>query len=215
MPAQIQDSYGYRAPDGTFTGLSGQQVIAVPSSPNLTVDYSGTWRPLNGLNPNVVGSTVFKYGTVASTDASGVWSITLPYADPETHPSTPPARWSLVFPDGSILSGVVPSDAGPLAVDDLIADHGWTWASQVYVAPVTAGVFAKGTAVFSGGSATATIVFLSPFVLNTYQLTLAPSTDTNDGTIPRVGWSDKTTSGFTVAVDTSDFTGQVDWQAQL
>lgn len=215
MPAQIQDSYGYRAPDGTFVGLPGQQIIAVPSSPNLTVDYAGTWRPLNGLNPNVVGSPVFKYGTVATTDASGMWSITLPYADPETHPSTPPARWSLVFPDGSVLSGVVPSDAGPLAVDALVADHGWTWASQVYVAPVTAGVFAKGTAVFSGGSATATIVFLSPFVLNTYQLTLGPSTDTVDGTIPRVAWADKTTTGFTIAVDSADYQGQVDFTAQL
>ena len=58
--------------------------------------------------------------------------------------------------------------------------------------------FSKATATDPAArfaSATATIVFLSPFVLNTYQITLAPSVDSVDGTIPRVGWSDKTTSG--------------------
>lgn len=214
MPCIISDAVGYRNPDGTFTGLPGQQVLAVPSSPNLTTDVGGTWYPLNGLNPNVTGSLVYKYGTVATTDASGVWSITLPYGATETHPAIPEAKWSLVFPDGSILTGSVPSTAGPVTVDDLIGSYGWVWAAQIYIAPVTAGTFAKGTATFSL-SGTATIVFLTPFVDNTYQIELTPSVDTVDGTIPRVAWANKTTTGFDVVLDTTGYSGSVDWEAQL
>ena len=216
MPSTLSDTYGYRAPDGTLVGLPNQLIYAAPGSPTYRVDYAGDYHPLNAVNPNITGgSAAVRYGVVAQTDPSGVWSFVLPYGDGETHPADPPAKWSLLFPDGSVLTGVVPPDPGPFSVDDLITDYGWTWASQVYVAPVTAGVFAKGTAVFSGGSSTATIVFLSPFVLNTYQITLAPSVDSVDGTIPRVGWSDKTTSGLTINVDSADYQGQVDWSAQL
>ena len=195
MPCELADSYGYRAADGTFVGVSGSQVFAVPSTPNLTVSYGGVWRPMNGLNPLISGGTAFKYGAVAVTDPDGQWSLTLPYAAAETHPLQPPAQWTLVFPDGNKLTGVVPSDAGPLSIDDLVTTHAWAWASHVYVAPVTAGVFAKGTAVFSGASANSATLFLSPFSTNTYQLTLTPSVDSNDGTIPRVAWSSKTTGG--------------------
>lgn len=216
MPCVITDILGYRAPDGTLVPLPNQLIYAAPGSPTYRVDYAGDYHALNAVNPNITGAgPAVRYGVVVQTDSSGQWSFTLPYGDGETHPADPPAKWSLLFPDGSVLTGVVPADPGPFSVDDLIETHGWTWASQVYVAPVTAGVFAKGTAVFSGGSATATIVFLSPFVLNTYQLTLAPSTDTVDGTIPRVAWANKTTTGFDVVVDSSDYVGSVDFEAQL
>lgn len=216
MPSTLSDTYGYRAPDGTLVPLANQLIYAAPGSPTYRVDYAGDYHPLNAINPNITaGSAAVRYGVVAQTDSSGQWSFVLPYGDGETHPADPLAKWSLLFPDGSVLTGTVPADPGPFAVDDLITDHGWTWASQVYVAPVTAGVFAKGTAVFSGGSATATIVFLSPFVLNTYQLTLAPSVDSVDGTIPRVAWANKTTTGFDLVCDTADYQGQVDWSAQL
>lgn len=214
MPCTITDKLGYRAPDGTFTPLPNQQVIASPGSPDYRVSYGGTYRPLIGQNPNIT-SAALKYGTIAQTDASGQYSFTLPYGAGETNPAVPELKWSIVFPDGSILTGSVPSTAGPVTVDDLLGSYGWVWASQVYVAPVTAGVFAKGTAVFSGGSTTATIVFLSPFVDNTYQIELTPSTDTNDGTIPRVAWANKTTTGFDVVIDTSGYVGAVDYEAQL
>jgi hypothetical protein len=214
MSCQLSDSYGYRAPDGTFTGLPNNQIYAVPSSPNLTVSYSGTWHPLNGLNPNISGSPAFKYGAVAQTNSAGLWSFTLPYATTETHPAAPPAQWTLVFPDSSMLTGVVPAMAGPLAVDDLISTYGWAWASSIYVAPVTAGSFAKGTAQFSLAG-TATITFLSPFVTNGYQIELTPSVDSVDGTIPRAAWSSKTGSGFQIVLDTTAFTGSCDWTARL
>lgn len=214
MPAQIQDIYGFMSPGGLLVPLQNQILYAVPSSPTYRVSYGGTYHAMNGQNPNI-SSAAMKYGVVAQTDSTGQWSFTLPYGATETHPAQPPVRWTLVFPDGSMLSGVVPSVAGPLSVDDLIADYGWTWASQVYVAPVTAGSFAKGTVSFSPGSSTASVVFLSPFVDNTYQITLTSSVDSVDGTIPRVAWSSKTTTGFTVALDTTDATVSVDWAAQL
>lgn len=213
MPAQLQDTYSYRAPDGSLVGLENQQVIAVPSSRTLTTDVGGTFYPLNVPNPNISGSAALKYGVLATTDSSGVWSITLPYGATETHPATPAARWSLVFPDGSVLSGVVPSDAGPLSVDDLVETYEWVWASQVYVAPVTAGTYAKGTVSFSASS-TASVVFLTPFADNSYTVELTPSVDSLDGTIPRVAWSNKTTTGFDIALDGSA-TCSVDWSAQL
>lgn len=213
MPAELSDTYSFRAPDGSIVGLENQQIVAVPSSPTLTTDVGGTWYPLNARNPNLSGSAAYKYGVLATTDSLGVWSITLPYGATETHPATPAARWSLVFPDGSVLTGVVPSVAGPLSVDDLVETYEWTWASQVYVAPVTEGTYAKGTVSFSASS-TASVVFLTPFAANTYQIELTPSVDSGDGTLPRVGWNNKTTTGFDVATDGS-FTGQVDWSAQL
>jgi hypothetical protein len=215
MPCEIADVYGYRNATGTLVGIQAAEVYAVPSTPLLSVDYAGTWRPLNGLNPLISGSATFRYGVVSQTDATGAWSFTLPYGATETAPATPLARWTLVFPDGNALFGVVPSVAGPLGVYDLITSHGWVWANNVYVAPVTAGTFAKGTAVFVGGAATATIVFSSPFSANTYQVSLTPSVDSNDGSVPRPGWSSKTTTGFTINVDATSFTGSVDWEAKL
>ena len=196
-------------------GLASQTVTAVPSSPLLVYDYSGDWRPGNGINPLVGGGAPYQYGVTTQTNGTGVWSLVLPYGATETEPASPLARWTILFPDGNGLSGVVPDDPGPLSVRDLIADWGWTWVNNVYVAPVTAGTFAKGTAVFSGGSATATILFVGTFAANTYQVQLTPSVDTNDGSIPRVGWASKTTTGLVITCDNSDFVGACDWSAQL
>lgn len=216
MACTLEDVYGYRSAAGTLVGLASQPILAVPSSPLLVYDYAGDWRPGNGINPNIVGSAPLQYGVSTTTSGSGAWSLTLPVGSTETEPADPLARWTILFPDGNGLSGVVPDDPGPLSVRDLVKDHGWVWTANVYVAPVTAGTFAKGTAVFSGGSATVTILFVGgAFVSNTYTLTFGPSVDTNDGSIPRVGWSSKTTTGFQLACDTADFVGSVDWEAKL
>lgn len=214
MPCEISDVLGYRTSAGALVGLASQQIFAVPGSPLWSVSYAGTWRPLNGLNPLVSGSPVLRYAELATSDGTGTWSLTLPYAS-ETEPAAPEAQWSLLFPDGSILTGVVPAVAGPVSLRDLRTTYGWTWAAEVYVAPVTLGTFAKGTVIFGGGASTATVLFLGSFVTSAYQITLTPSTDTNDGSIPRTGWSDKTTTGFVINLDSSSFVGSVDWEAQL
>lgn len=215
MPCTIEDTYGYRSPSGSLVGIPNATIYAVPSSPNLTVLYGTDWRPLNGINPQVSGDLALRYAAVEQTDATGAWSFDLPYADGETHPSTPKAKWTLLFPDGSQLYGEVPAVPGPLSVDELIATYSWQWTNRIYVSPVTPGTFAKGTATFAGGSATAAVVFLSPFAANTYQVVLTPSVDVNDGSIPKPGWSSKTTTGFVINVDSSSFEGSVDWEAQL
>lgn len=216
MSCTLTDVYGYRSSAGALVGLASQTILAVPSSPLLTYDYAGDWRPGNGVNPLIAGGAPLQYGVTTQTDPTGEWSLTLPYGATETEPASPLARWTILFPDGNGISGVVPSVAGPLSVRDLVKNHGWVWTANVYVAPVTAGTFAKGTAVFSGGSATATILFVGgAFAANTYTLTFGPSVDTNDGSIPRTGWSSKTTTGFQLACDTADFVGSVDWEAKL
>lgn len=215
MPATLTDVYGYRTASGTLVGIAAETILAVPSTPLLSIDYAGDWHPLNGINPLVGGGPPERYGVTTQTNGTGDWTLVLPCAS-ETEPTSPAARWTLLFPDGNGLSGVVPNDPGPFGLRDLIKDHGWVWTANVYVAPVTAGTFAKGTAVFSGGSATATILFVGgAFAANTYTLTFGPSVDTNDGSIPRTGWSSKTTTGFQLACDTADFVGSVDWEAKL
>ena len=216
MPCILTDTYGYRSSAGSLVGLASQTILAVPSSPLLSVDYAGDWHPLNGINPLVTGGPPYQYGVSTTTDGTGEWSLTLPYGATETEPVSPLARWTILFPDQNAIFGVVPDDAGPLSVRDLIHDHGWEWVNNIYISPVTSGTFAKGTATFSGGSATATILFVGGgFASNAYQVQLTPSTDTNDGSIPRVGWASKTTTGFTINLDTADASVSVDWQAQL
>lgn len=216
MPCTVTDKYGYRSAAGTLVPLPTQTIIAVPSSPLLTYDFDGDWRPGNAINPLITGGPPYQYGVTTQTAPDGSWSLTLPYAEGETEPADPPARWTLLFPDGSALAGVVPDEAGPLGVRDLVKAHGWEWTANVYVAPVTAGSLARGTAVFSGGSATATILFVGdPFDANTYVLTLGASVDSNDGSLPRVAWSAKTTTGVVLHVDSADYVGRVDWRAEL
>lgn len=214
MPCAITDSLGFMASTGAFVPLPSQQIFAVPSSPDYRVSYAGTYRPLIGQNP-LITSPPLRYGVLATTDSNGQYSFTLPYGSGETNPAQPPAVWTLLFPNGSQLSGIVPSDPGPFSVDQLIAAHGWTWVGSIYLAPVTQGSFAKGTVIFSGSSPSATVLFLSPFVVNTYQITLSPSTDSNDATIPSVAWADKTTTGFTLHVSPATYVGSVDFEAKL
>lgn len=215
MSTDLSDVYGYRSPGGILVGIPGAQIFAVPADPLVTVSYAGTWRPLNGLNPNVFSGGPLRYGVVIVTDPTGAWSVTLPSSTTEVSPAAPALVWNLIFPDGSILSGTVPDVAGPLDLKTLVLTYGWRWASKIYVAPVTPGTLARGTATFAGGAATAAIIFAAPFADSTYGIKLTPSADLGDGTIPRVAWMNKSKTGFTITTDTGAFSGYVDWEAAL
>jgi hypothetical protein len=212
MSCQIQDYlYAYKN-DLTPIPLPGQQVFAVPSSNQLRIQVAGNFRILSD-NPGIV-SPLYQKGIVAPTDINGQFTVTLPYGATETHPNNPNGQWSLVFPDGRILSGVVPSVAGPLTLDALITSYSWVWTTAAIYTPPASGVEARGTAIFSS-SQTATILFLVPMVLSTYQISLSISEDSGSpGSAPNVFWSGKTTSGFTINTGTL-FTGSVDWIASL
>lgn len=214
MPCIISDIYGYRNPAGSLVPLSGQIVTAIPDSPNRFADYAGDFRPLAGLNPTISGSVAFRYGMQTQTDLSGAWSFTLPDAT-ETYPNDPPPKWTIALPDGSMLVGVVPTLAGPISTKELVESHGWGWVSQVYIAPITQGSYARGTAVFTGSGTDVQIIFLSNFPSSEFLVTHSPGIDTNTGLIPSVGHSNKSTSGFTLSVNDPGFVGQVDWEAKL
>jgi hypothetical protein len=213
MPCDIKISVGYRTNTGSFTGLPNLSVIAVPSANTQTYSYAGTWRENVVSNPGIVGNAALNHGQIAVTDVNGECTHTLPYSSGETHPASPEARWSLLFPDGQILSGEVPSVAGPLRVDDLVQTYGWSWSSSVYVAPVTPGTLARGIASFTGASSSVTILFSSPFVSSGYGLKLAPSYDA--ATEPKVYYSNKSATGFDIVVSDSAYVGTVDWEATL
>ena len=214
MPCIISDIYGYRNPAGSLVPLSGQIVTAIPDSPNRFADYAGDFRPLAGLNPTISGSVAFRYGVQTQTDLSGAWSFTLPDAT-ETFPNDPPPKWTIALPDGSMLAGVVPTLAGPISTKELVELHGWGWVSQLYIAPVTQGSYARGTAVFTGAGTDIAIIFATQFVDSSYLVTHSPGLDTNNGSIPQVGHSNKSTAGFTLSVSDPSFVGQVDWEAKL
>lgn len=215
MACTISDLYGYRDNTGVNVGLVSLPIVAVPSSSTLIFAYAGTWKPNNVNNPLILGNESLSHGVETVTGALGAWSIVLPYAATETQPSSPLAKWSLLFPDGSILTGVVPSVAGPLTVYDLVNTHGWAWSSQVYVAPVTAGASAKGTASFTGASDTVSIVFATYFVSATYQIYLGASVDSVTGAPLSASYNNKTTSGFDIVVANATDQGLVDWKAEL
>lgn len=212
MSCQIQDFlYAYQ---NTLTPipLPGRQVYAVPSSDQLRILVSGGYRILSD-NPNIT-SALYQKGIVANTDIVGQFSITLPYGATETKPSNPDKEWSLVFPDGRILSGVVPTVAGPLSIDDLITSYSWVWTSVAAYTPPASGVESRGTATFVS-SQMANIIFLTPMILSSYQIELSISEDANiPGTAPSYFWSNKTTTGFTINTGTP-FTGSIDWVAKL
>lgn len=212
MPCQITD-YLYRY-GSSLSGLplASQTILAVPGADSYRIKVGSAFRML-GPNPDIP-SVPLRYGIVATTDALGLWSVTLPYGDQtETHPYAPEPRWSLVFPDGRVVSGVVPADAGPLSVDDLIDSHGWSFASSVYVAPTAPGQLARGTAVFS--SADSAVVLLEPpMASSAYVIKLAPSVDSVTGEVPVVGYDAKSTTGFTLrAAGSGSFS--VDWEVSL
>lgn len=206
----ITDKYGYFAADGTFTGVQNVAVYAVPDASWRTVDVSGTYRTL-GVNPNIT-TAAYQRGRVTTTDSSGQYSFALPYPAAE-HPASPAATWTIVLPSGDMWSGAVPAVAGPLTLDDLRTTHSWVQVNAVYVAPVTPGTLARGTATFSSATS-ATVVFGTAFALNTYQIQLTPSVDSSTGNVPAVAWGSKTTTGFTITTSGA-FSGSVDWEAVL
>lgn len=212
MPCVITDIYGSRSSTGTLTGKANVNIYAVPSSNALTFSYTGTFRPATAINPLITGPGAYQRGVVVTTDAGGNFSITLPYLATETHPTTG-VKWTIVFPDGQGVMGEVPSVAGPLKIDDLIQTYSWAWVSQVYVAPVTAGVLARGTTTFTGASDTASIVFGSAFASAAYQVKLAASYDS--GTNGIAWFTNKSTTGFDIKVSDSAFVGTVDWEVVL
>lgn len=211
MPCTITDYLSYYDSSLGPQALPNQQVLAVPGADFYRVKISAAYRLLS-LNPDIT-SAAYKFGIVATTDSNGMFSFSLPYATTETHPTVPSPQWSLVLPEGRLFSGVVPAVAGPLTVDTLITTYGWVEADSVYVAPVTAGRLARGTAVFSGGTV-ATVLLVPAFAASTYQIKLAPSLDSVTNQIPAVAWSEKSTSGFKINVS-GQFTGSVDWEAVL
>lgn len=211
MPCVITDKLQYYASDLTPQPLANQQVLAVPGGDFYRVKVSSVYRLL-ALNPDIT-SAPYKFGISALTDSNGEFSITLPYASAETHPTLPTPQWSLVLPDGRIVTGSVPSDPGPFVIDTLIVTYGWVVSDAIYVAPTTAGRLARGTVTFSGAT-TATVLFAPAFAASTYQIKLTPSLDSVTSQVPEVAWSSKATSGFVINVSDS-FTGSVDWEAVL
>jgi len=210
---EIADVYGYRVAGGTVTGVASQPILAVPESATMVFDYAGTWKPNTTLNPLINADIALRRGVYMLTDPTGAWSVTLPEVT-ESQPSTPEPKWSLLFPDGQVLTGVVPAGPGPYTVHDLVLTYAWVWASRVYVAPVVAGSFAQGQVSFAGASASASILFASAFATPPF-ISLTPSIDSVDSTLPKVAYANVTTTGFDIYVDPATFTGTVDWQARL
>ena len=214
MACVIADKYGYRTANGTVTGLEGQVILAVPDSSVYIFDVGGTWTPNTPLNPDINGAIALRRGQTVTTDSVGDWSLTLPEPT-ESQPSSPEPKWSLLFADGSVCTGVVPAMAGPLSVYDLVATYGWVWSANVYVAPVTAGSFASGVVTFSGASATVSVTFTPAFATNDYRLTIASSVDANTGEPMDVSYNNKSASGFDLVAKDAAYVGTVDWSARL
>lgn len=207
----MTDILGYRSSAGALVPLTSQTIIAIPAAQTERVSYSGTYRPLVGVNPNIT-TAAYRYSVYAITDGSGEYTFVLPYGASETKPTTNNA-WSIVFPDGSIVYGVVPSVAGPLTIDDLISTYSWVWASSTYVAPVTPGTLVRGTASFVAASS-ASVLFSTAFASSAYVIKLTPSVDSVTGNIPAVGYDNQTTTGFDI-VTSGVFTGTVSYEAVL
>lgn len=214
MACTISDKYGYRTANGTVTGVASHIVLAVPDRSTYIFDVGGTWTPNTTLNPNINGSLALRRGQTVTTDSAGDWSITLPYPA-ETEPATPDPKWSLLFSDGSVLTGVVPAVAGPVDVHTLVATYGWTWDASIYVAPVAGGVLAEGIATFSGAGATVSVLFATPFANNAYRITLGSSTDASTAEPMLVSYANKTTTGFDLVAKEATYVGTVDWSARL
>lgn len=210
----ITDRLGYQAPDGTFTGITGQDIYAVPTTNTLRVDVGGTYR-IVAKNPNITGESL-KYGRKSTTDSNGQFSFALPQAASETKPTSPVQTWSILFPDSRALTGAVPAVSGPILLDDLIATHGWQWTTGIAYSPPTAGVEARGTASFTPSTSTVSVgPFLVAMSSSAYQIKLCPQVDTVTSNIPGVGWANKTTTGFDIVITTAGYTGSVDWEVTL
>lgn len=212
MPCLIEDYLYYYNNSLTPVALAQRQVLAAPAADFYRLSISGSYRILN-VNPNIT-SSASKFGIMAVTDAAGLFSITLPYGASETHPTSPSPQWSIVLPDGRVLTGVVPSVAGPLTLDDLIQTYDWGFNTSIYVAPVTPGTLARGTVTFTASESESVVFVGFAFASANYIITLTPSIDTDTEDPPVVAWSAKTTTGFTINASGS-FTGSVDWRAEL
>lgn len=215
MATTITDKVGYRSSAGALVGLASLQVYAIPSSTAQTYSYSGTWRPNVGPNPNIVGNPGLSHGEVAVTNSVGEFTLVLPDASAETHPVSPEAQWTLLFPDGQMLTGVVPAAAGPFGVDDLVQTYGWRWSSSIYAAPVTPGSVARGVVSFSGSSNSATVLFVPAMAASDYLITLASSVDTNTDEPMEVSFKNVSTSGFDIIAKDAAYVGTVRWSATL
>jgi hypothetical protein len=212
MPCLIEDKLYAYGNDLTPQPLGNQQIFAVPTANTVRILVAGKYRILS-VNPNIT-TAAFNEGIVATTDASGQFSFSIPYGATETKPINPDATWSLVFPDGKVLTGEVPTVAGPLLIDDLITTYNWAWTQGVVYTPPASGVEARGSAVFTAMTSVS-VVFLIPMVSAAYEITLGISEDsTSPGFAPNYFWSNKTTTGFTINTSVT-FTGFVDWNAKL
>lgn len=200
----------YRTAAGTTTGLPDQVLYAVPDLNTRRYDASGTYHPLS-VNPNI-DTVAYRFGVRAVTDAAGQFQFVLPYGATATKPTSPAAVWSIIYPDGRVLSGTVPS-AAAVTIDDLETTYSWTWSSSVYVAPVTPGTLTRGSKTFTA-SASEAVVFSTAFASAAYNIKLSASVDSGTGTVPTVGWSSKSTTGFTI-VATGIYTGTVDFEVVL
>lgn len=207
----ITDLWRYNAGGGTAVARANQPIVAIPDRATRRYDDgTGTYRVLSD-NP-LLTSAAQKWGRTATTDGSGSFTLVLPQKG-ESKPTTPTAVWTIIFPDGKMLSGEVPNTSGPLTIDDLISTYSWSWVNDIQTAPATAGVQARGTAIFSAAE-TATVLISPSMASANYQIKLSPSVDASTLTVPAAGWSSKTTTGFTI--NTSGiFTGSVDWEVSL
>lgn len=212
MSCVISDYLFYFSAALSGQALANQQIWAIPGADYYRIKVGGSFRVLN-VNPDQT-SLPLRFGIVATTDSNGLFSLTLPYGDSsETHPASPEPKWSILLPDGRVLTGIVPSVAGPLTLDDLLSSYGWSISSAVFVATATQGALARGTTTFSNSSS-ASIVFSTPFAASSYILKLTPSQDSVTDELPVVGYANKTTTGFDITLSDS-FTGTVDWEAAL
>lgn len=206
----IQDKWGYWTGAGVFTGVPSLKIFAIPDLNTRRYSVSGTYRNLGTGNPGIT-SDAFKYGRTSSTGSVGDYTLALPQGG-SSKPTTPEPKWSIVLPDGKVLTGVVPDVAGPLTLDDLETTYSWTWATSVYVAPAVPGQLARGRKTLTATD-TSIVVYDSPFAADP-KITLTPSVDSVTGDVPTFGYTSNSLTGFTIKMG-GVFTGTVDWEAKV
>lgn len=206
----ISGLLAYRIPAGTLTGKPNEVLFAVPDLNTRRYNVSGTYQYL-ATNPNVTGNAALQFAVRATTDGTGAFSFVLPYSATASKPTTPAAQWSILYPDGRIITGAVPAVA-TATIDDLETTYSWVWASQVYTAPTTPGTLVRGKATFTAATSVV-IAFSVPFVATPY-ITLAAKADTGTGNVPVAGYTSDSASGFTIVTD-GVYTGEVTWTAVL
>lgn len=206
----ITDFWRYSTSAGAPAVVAGLKVLAVPDlSTRRYADSGGVYRQLAD-NP-LVSSTAYKYGRVATTDSDGEFTLVLPRAD-ETKPTSPAPIWSLVFPDGRVLSGTVPDDAGPKTLDDL-EGAGWGWSSGAVVTAPLQGTVARGTVPVSGSATYVDVLFTGgEMPSEVYQVSVDPSKDSGTEAVPEHDVTNKSKTGFRVNF-APGFTGTFDYIA--